>query len=175
LPRGRLGVIASGKQNSVTLVRRGAGTPATTGTTWSTVTNAVDGTPPANPATYAVLTNAVSSGVGSIDVTGYDFSSVPAAATLVSVTATIRSLVSNASRWTSGSLQAMVNAAAVGTAKAMTINTSATNDTTVNIPVTVAQLKDATFLMRATLTHAANTQSGTWSIDHIDVTVVYAP
>ena len=174
MPRGRLGVIASGKQNSVTLVRRGAGTPATTGTTWSTVTSAVDGTPPANPATYAVFTNAVSGGVGTIEVSGYDFSSIPAGATIVSAQASIRHVCQNTSGFTTGAVQAMDGATNIGSSANVTMATSARNDVVNFNAVTVAQLQSATFKLRLTLTHAANTTSRTFSVDHIDVTVVYS-
>jgi hypothetical protein len=167
-----IGIMASGRLNNTTTVKRGSGTPATTGTSWGTVTSAVDGTPPANPATYAIFTNAVSSGVGTIEVSGYDFSAIPAGATIISAQASIRHLCSVVAGWTSGVIQAFDGATAIGSTLTVTLATSARNDVLSFTP-TVAQLQSATFKIRATLTHAANTTSRTFSIDHIDVTVVY--
>jgi hypothetical protein len=170
----KLGVVASSKQSSVTIVRRGSGTPATTGTTWTTVTNAVDGTPPANPATYAVFTNAVAAGTGTIDVSGYDFSSVPAGSTITSVNVSIRQLCgSPTSRWTSVQYQPFDGATAIGTIQSGTLSTTARNDAA-NFPVTLTQLKSGTFKIRVTAIHNGTTSS-TFSLDHADVTVVYSP
>ena len=156
-----------------TLAARGSGTPVTSGTTWTTVTNAVDGAVGSNPATYAVFTNATNGGTGYIEIGNYAFSSLPADATITSVTVSVRSTVSNTGRWTSIRFQPYDGATAIGTLFTGTLTTSASNDTT-TFPVTVAQLKSATFKIRVTALHAANTQSGTMSIDYADVTVVYS-
>jgi hypothetical protein len=169
-----VGIMASAKLNSITLVRRGSGTPATTGTTWTTVTNAVDGTPPANPATYAVFTNAVAAGTGTIDVSNYDFSTVPAGATIISVNVSVRHVCgSPLSRWTSVQFQPFDGATAIGTIQTGTLSTTARNDAA-NFPVTLAQLKSATFKVRVTAIHNGTTSS-TFSVDHADVTAVYSP
>ena len=169
-----IGIMASAKIGQVTIVSRGSGTPATTGATWATATNAVDGTPPANPATYAVFTNAASGGVGTIETSGYSFSSIPDAATIVSVTVSIRQLCgSPTTRWTSVQFQPWDGATAIGTIQTATLSTTARNDSA-NFTPTVAQLKSATFKIRVTATHSGTTSS-TFSLDHADVTVVYAP
>jgi hypothetical protein len=167
-----VGIRASGVQSSVTLARRGAGTPVSSGTTWAALTSAVDGTPPANPATYATWTNAVSSAVGYIEVSGYDFSSIPAGSTITSVTVTLRHLENNTGRFTSVVWQVYDGATTIGAAQTCTLATGARDDAAVRTP-TLAQLQSATFKVRATATGAANTQSRIFSVDHIDVTVVY--
>jgi hypothetical protein len=168
----RAGIVASGKQNSVTIASRGSGTPATTGTTWTTVTSAVDGAVGSNPATYAVFTNAASGGIGTIDVSGYGFGSIPVGATIVSVNVNIRQLCgSPTSRWTSVQFQPFDGATAIGTAQTAVLSTTARNDTA-NFTVTLAQLQSGTFKIRVTATHSGTTSS-TFSLDHADVTVVY--
>lgn len=156
-----------------TLAQRGSGTPVTNGATWTTVTNAVDGAVGSNPATYAVFTNAVSSGTGYIEIGGYSFTGLPADATLTSITVSVRSLVSNVARWTSLRFQPYDATTAIGTLFTGTLTTTAANDTTTFTP-TLAQLKSSTFKIRITLVHAANTQSGTASIDYADVTANYS-
>ena len=85
-----------------TLAARGSGTPATTGTTWASVTNAVDGTAGTNPATYATYTNAAASAVATIEITGYGFSSsIGASDTLNSVTVSLRHFENNTGRFAS--------------------------------------------------------------------------
>jgi hypothetical protein len=175
LPRGRVGVVASGKQNTATLTKRGSGTPATTSTVWASATNAVDGTPPANPATYATWTNSTSSAVGTIEVSGYDFSSVPGTATAITVIATHRGLVNNTGRVTSISMQVMDGATTIGSATSVALNTSAASVSSPSISVTLAQLQSATFKVRITITHAANTQSLVYSLDQVDVAATYSP
>jgi len=169
-----IGIRASAKLNSITVARRGTGTPVTNGATWATATSAVDGTPPANPATYATWTSAVSAAVGYIEVSGYDFSSIPAGATITSVTVKLRHLENNTGRFTTVVWQVYDGATTIGAAQTCTMATSARDDAAVRTP-TLAQLQSATFKVRATATGAASTQSRIFSVDHIDVTVVYAP
>lgn len=155
-----------------TLTKRGTGTPVTSGTTWTTVTNAVDGTPPANPATYAVWTSTTSGAVAYIEVTGYDFSAIPDTATLNSVTFRLRHFESNTSRFTGVSVQPYLATVAQGTPLAATLATAARDDSKV-VALTLAQLKGGTLKVRATATRAAVTQSATFNVDHIDVIADY--
>jgi hypothetical protein len=170
-----IGIVASSKLAQVTVASRGSGTPATAGTTWTTVTNAVDGAVGSNPATYAVFTNAVAAGTGTIDVSNYAFSSIPDTATIVSVNVSIRQLCgSPTSRWTSVQFQPFDGATAIGSPATATLSTTARNDAANFNTTTVAQLKSATFKIRVTAIHNGTTSS-TFSLDHADVTVVYAP
>lgn len=156
-----------------TLVLRGSGTPATTGTTWATVTNAVDGTPGTNPATYATMTNATASAVATIEVTGYGFSSsIATTDTLNSVSVSVRHLENNTARFTSVTYQAFDGATAIGTAQTATLSATAVNATAA-FAATLTQLRSSTFKVRVTITGAASTQSRVFSLDHIDVTADY--
>ena len=155
-----------------TLAKRGAGTPVTTNTTWTTVANAVDGVPPANPATYAVWTSTQSGGVATIEITGYDFSTVADTYTLNSVTVSIRNLVNNTGRYSKVEYQAWSGGVALGTIRTGTLTTSAHNDSG-TFACTLAQLKAADFKVRVTITRAAVTQSATFSLDYADVTADY--
>ena len=156
-----------------TLTKRGSGTPVTSGTTWAATTNTVDGTPPANPATYGTWTNAANSAVGYIEISGYDFSAIPASAILNSVTVVIRHLVNNAGRVSTIRFQPYDSTTALGTIATGT-NTTSAHDNSSTFAVTLAQLKSGTFKIRVTVTHAANTQSLIFSLDHADVTADYS-
>jgi hypothetical protein len=159
----------------VTLAKRGAGTPVTSGATWTTVTNAVDGAPGSNPATYAVFTNAASGAVGYIEISGYDFSAISAATdTLNSVTVSIRHLVAATARWSKVEYQAWSGGVALGTIRAGTLANAARNDSG-TFACTLAQLQAPTFKVRVTFTRAAVTQSSTASLDYADVTADYSP
>jgi len=171
----RRGIVASAKKNSTTIASRGSGTPADNGVaTWATKTNAVDGAVGTNPNTYATWTNSTSSGVGYIEVSGYAFSSIPAGSTILDVKVVIRHLCSNTGRITSTVFQAFDGATSVSGSQGTTLSTAA-HDETMNFVCTLAQIKSATFKIRVTTTHAANTQSLVFSLDHADVTVSYAP
>jgi hypothetical protein len=156
-----------------TLTRRGSGTPVTSGTTWANVTNAVDGTPGSTPATYATWTSSVSNAIGYIETSGYDFSSIPAGATINSVSVTIRTLVNNAARFVSIRFQPYSGTTPLGTAGTGADTTVPSNDTAI-FPVTLAQLQAANFKVRTTFNGASSTQSRVGSIDHADVTVDYS-
>ena len=157
-----------------TLAARGSGTPTTNGTTWATATNAVDGAAGTNPATYATYTNATASAVGYIEVSGYGFSSLATTVTLNSVTVNLRHFENNTARFTSVRFQPYDGATAIGTLQTATLATAARNDS-FTFPVTLAQLRSATFKIRVTITGAASTQSRVESIDYIDVTADYSP
>ena len=157
-----------------TLAARGSGTPTTTGTTWASVTSAVDGAAGTNPATYATLTSTTSGAVATIEVSGYGFSSIAATATLNTVTVSLRHFENNTGRFASVRFQPYDGATAIGTLQTATLATSARNDS-FTFPVTLAQLRSATFKVRVTITGAASTQSRVESIDYIDVTADYTP
>ena len=157
-----------------TLAQRGSGTPVTSGTTWATVTNAVDGAPGTNPATMATWTNTQSLGTGYIEVSGYNFAAIPDTATLNSVTVTLRHLETNTARVPTVTFQAYSGTTPLGTAKVCTVNVSAHNDTS-TFPVTLAQLKAANFKVRATATRTNVTTAGNFHVDYIDVTADYTP
>jgi hypothetical protein len=159
---------------TATYIDRGSGTPATTGTTWASVANVVDGTPPANPATYATMTNATASAVATIEVTGYDFATaLPADVDAVlSVTVRVRHFESATARFAGVQYQPFDGATAIGTIATATLGTAAA-DTGGTFPVTLAQLKSATFKVRVTITGAASTQSRVFNLDHVDVVVLY--
>lgn len=153
---------------------RGSGTPVTTGTTWANTANAVDGTPPANPATYATLTSSTSAAVGTLDVAGFDFSTVVGSGdTLTSVTVGIRHLENNTGRFASVRYQPFDGSTAIGTQATATLATAARDDST-TFPVTLAQLRSAGFKVRVTVTGASSTQSRVFSLDHVNVTADYS-
>ena len=162
-----------------TITRRGSGTPATTSSsgTWATVTNAVDGTPPANPATYAVWTSTGSSASGSITPAGYDFSSIPAGATINSVTVTLRHFENNITRIPTVRVtpQSGLGGYNLQTLFTCTVATAARDDTqvyTTGLIMDLAELQGGC-KFNAAATRAAVTQSATFNVDHIDVTVDY--
>lgn len=156
-----------------TLALRGSGTPATTGTTWASVTNAVDGAAGSNPATYATMTNAVSAAVATIEITGYNFAaSILTTDVLNSVSVSLRHFENNTGRFNTVRFQAFDGATAIGTQVNCTLATSARNDVA-TVPVTLAQLRSANFKIVVTITGAANTQSRIESIDYVDVTADY--
>ena len=157
-----------------TLAQRGAGTPATTGTTWTTVTNAVDGAAGTNPATYAVWTSVTSGAVATLEVTGYDFAAIADTSTLNSVTVQLRHFENNITRIASVTFQAYAGATPLGSAATATRSLSAVTDQA-TFPVTLAQLKAGTFKVRTTATRAAVTQSATFNVDHLDVVADYTP
>ena len=171
-----LGIIASAKQNTASLAKRGSaviGTPV--GTAWTVTANAVDGAVGSTPATYALWTNSTSSAVGSIEIGTYDFSTVPAGATNITIQATQRGMVNSTGRVTSISMQVYDGATLIGSATAITPVTVAANTVSAAIPLTRAQLVSSTFKVRVTVTHAANTQQLIYNLDHIDVTATYTP
>lgn len=153
-----------------TFVSRGKTGVVTSGTTWAATANLTDGTPPANPATYATWTSIVSAAVGYIEVSGFDFSTLPYGATITSVTMTVRHLVSSAAVIPTITYQAYLGATPIGSPTAGTATTAA-HDDTVTFAITEAQLRAGTLKVRATATRAAVTTSAVWSVDHIDVTV----
>lgn len=157
-----------------TLAQRGSGTPVTNGTTWATTTNAVDGAAGSNPATYATWTSSTSGATAYIEVGNYSFAAIPDTATLNSVTVSLRHLVNNTGRYSTIRFQPYLGATPLGTIANATITVAAHNDQSTFV-VTLAQLKGATFKVRATATRAAVTQSGVWSVDYIDVTADYTP
>jgi hypothetical protein len=158
-----------------TLAARGSGTPATTGTTWATVTNAVDGAAGTNPATYATMTSTTSAAVATIEVTGYGFSSsIAAVDTLNSISVSLRHFENNTGRFASVAVTVWDGATQIGGSNNCTLATAARNDAFTYTP-TVAQIRSATFKVRVTITGAASTQSRVESIDYVDVTADYTP
>ena len=157
-----------------TLAQRGTGTPVTSGTTWTTTTNAVDGAAGTNPATYAVWTSVASGAVAYIEVTGYNFAAIADTATLNSVTVSLRHFENNITRIASVTFQAYAGATPLGSAATATRSLTAVTDSA-TFPVTLTQLKAGTFKVRATATRAAVTQSATFNVDHLDVTADYTP
>ena len=155
-----------------TLAQRGSGTPATSGTTWTTTTNAVDGAAGTNPATYAVWTSTTSGATAYIEISGYSFASIPADATLNSISVSARHFENNITRIPTVAFQVYDGATTIGASQTCTVATTARNDTATRNP-TIAQLKSATFKVRITATRAAVTQSATFNVDYIDVTADY--
>lgn len=152
---------------------RGSGTPATTGTTWASVTNAVDGTPPANPATYATMTSTTTSAVATMEVSGFDFGTVLATATgLTSISVSLRHFENTVARFASVAVTVWDGATQIGGSNNATLATTARNDAFTYTP-TLTQLRSATFKVRITITGAATTQSRVESIDHVDVAATY--
>ena len=145
--------------------RRGA-SATTTGTTWTNTANAWD----AGTATYAVWSSTVSGATATIDISGHNFAAVLAGTEqLASVTLTIRHLESNTTNIASVKIQPFDGSTAIGTALTLAKQTTARIDTA-TFPVTLAQLRSATFKVRVTITRAANTSAGTFSLDYVDVT-----
>jgi len=171
----KLGIVASGKKNTTTYVDRGSGTPATTGTTWASVTNAVDGNPPAIPVTYATMTSTTSGAVATIEVSGYDFSTViPGTATLIgNITVQVRHFENNTGRFATIDFQPYDGSTPLSSAQPVTLSASAVTAQQI-FSVTLAQLRSATFKIRITITGAASTQSRIFSLDHIDVSATYS-
>jgi hypothetical protein len=156
-----------------TLARRGSGTPTTTGTTWSSLTNAVDGLPGTTPGTYAIMQSTTSGAVATIDIENYDFASgILSSDTLNSVTVAMRHWQNSTGRFASVRFQPYDGATAIGTIFTATLSSTARIDST-TFPVTLAQLRSATFKIRVTVTGAASTQQRTFSLDHVDVTADY--
>lgn len=156
-----------------TVAARGAGTPATTGTTWASVTNAVDGGAGTNPATYTTLTSTTSGAVATIEITGYGFSvSLGASDTLTSISVSCRHFENNTGRFASVAVTVWDGATQIGGSNNATLATTARNDAFTYTP-TLTQLRSATFKVRITITGAATTQSRVESIDHVDVAATY--
>ena len=142
---------------------------------WVNGANSYDGTAGTNPATYATWTSAVSGAIASIDIK-YAAGDIFGDANDVvnSVTITTRSLVNTVARFASANVRAYVLTTPVAAATALTLTTTAHNDTAVINP-TYAQLTSTDFLIRLTVTKAATTQSGVFSLDHIDIAIDWTP
>jgi hypothetical protein len=154
--------------------KRGPSVIGTNGTIWSVTANAIDGAFGVNPATYAVWSSSTSGATGYIEI-GCPFTSeVPSDATLVSVTVKLRHFESNTSRITSVTMQPFDGSTAIGTPFTCTRATAARDDTA-TFPVTLAQLRSPNFKIRAFAGRAAVTQSATFNVDHVDITVDYTP
>ena len=153
---------------------RGSSIAASVGT-WGTTANAYDGATGTTPNTYATWTSTTSGATASIDVGGYDFSTVVAAVdTLNSVTVRARQNVNNVTRIPTITFQPFDGATAIGSAQTITPSTT-TNEASATFPVTLAQLRSANFKVRITFTRAAVTQSATANVDHLEVSADYTP
>jgi hypothetical protein len=155
------------------LAKRGSGTPGTSGTTWANLTNVFDGAPGSIQATYATWTNATNGSVGYIELGGYDFSAIAAGDTIHTVVVTVRNLVNNTARISSVQFQPYDGSTPIGSLASATLNTSA-HDDAATFTVTRAQLQSANFKIRVTVTHSAVAGTAIVSLDHVDVTVMYA-
>ena len=158
-----------------TLASRGSGTPVTSGTTWTTTTNLYDGAVGTTPATYAVWTSTTSGATAYIEATNFHtaFAAIPAGSTINSVTFNVRHVQNNATRIASGFAQVYDGATTIGAQNALTTTTTTAQTNTFTRAPTLAQLKSSTFKVRVSATRAAVTQSATFSVDYVDVTVDY--
>ena len=158
-----------------TVAARGSGTPVTSGTTWTNTTNLYDGAVGSNPATYAVWTSSTSGATAYIESTGHHtaFAAIPAGSTINSVTFNVRHVQNNASRIASGFAQVYDGATTIGAQQALTTTTTSVATNTFTRTPTLAQLQSSTFKIRVSATRAGVTQSATFSVDYVDVTVDY--
>lgn len=154
--------------------KRGSSVIGTSGSTWASTALVLDGAVDSNPATYATWTNAVRNAAGYIDV-GFNFAAdIPVDASLNSITVLIRHLVNNTARFTSVSFQPYDSTTAIGVDQAGSLANSAHDDTYVFYP-TLAQLRSANFKVRVNVVHANTTQSGVFSLDHVQVDADWLP
>ena len=148
---------------------RYAGTATPVTGTWTTAANATGDT----TGTYATWTSNASGGSASLDLSGFDFSTIPAGSTVNSVTITVRSWVNNVARVTSQAAQLMDGATVIGAAQALTNSTTTTTETAFTRTPTLAQLKSSGLKVRYTAQRAAVTQSATANVDRVSVSVTY--
>jgi hypothetical protein len=154
-----------------TLTKNAVGTPTTSGSTWAGAANFA-GT---DDGTVATFTSSVSSATGTIDPSGFDFSSIPAGATINNVTVRVNTFCNVTGRCLASQYQVMDGATTIGAVATGTLTTTTTNVDQFNPSVlpTLAQLQSATFKVRCTARKAASTQSGIISFDFIEVIVDY--
>lgn len=150
-----------------TLSARGTGA-TTVATTWSNPANVYD----TNTATSATWVNAARSIVGSIEVTGFNFSTIPAGATVNSVTVNFIHSESSTTIIASLALEPFSNGVSADTAQAPARNTALTTTSHVFTGITLAELQTA-FSVKATATRSNSTTSTTWTIADIEVVVDY--
>jgi hypothetical protein len=145
---------------------------ATTGTTWANTTNAYDGTAGTNTNTYATYTTATNAAVGTLTVSGYNFSSIPDGVTIIDVSFTVRSFVATTGRWTSTTIRPVISGTPISTLSTATLQNAVNSQTFVKTDITLAQLKNAGFGVVFSATKSG-TQSSVASLDFIDVIVEY--
>lgn len=157
-----------------TKTARAATFGTSSGSTWSTTANAVDGAYGATNNTYATFTSLVASATGYIEVNfGTQLSStIPANATGISVSVTIRHLETNVTTMPTIRYQPYDGATAIGSVASGTANT-ANHANSATFTPTVAQIRSATFKVRVTCTRNASTTAGNFSLDNVDILVTY--
>lgn len=151
---------------------------ATTGSTWTTTTNATGSGTGTTSASWAVFTNATSGGTGTIQLSGYGAQTAinggVQPASIDSVAVTVTSNVATVARWTSATVQLFSGASGIGSATSLTLSATTSNVQTVtltgtNCP-TWAQCSD----LRAQITFVhAGTTSSTANVDAVGVVVNY--
>lgn len=154
------------------LNQRGTAVDATNGTTWASTNLCIDGTYGTNDATYGTWTNASRSATAYINIGGFDFSSIPAGATINSVTVLIRHYESNTTYINAVTFQPYDGTTAIGSAFAATRATAARSDSTTFSP-TLAQLQSAAFCVRVNATRSNQTTSTIFRLDYVDISVDY--
>lgn len=152
--------------------KRGSSVIGTNGTTWANTANAVDGAVGSTPATYATMTNATSGATGYIEIGGLDFSALSSGQTVTQAKIVVRHLVNTTGRYSAINAVLYDGSTIIGTAQTITQSITATTTTlTSSVAPTMAQVKSANFKVRVSLTHAANTQSAVFSLDHVEVII----
>lgn len=152
---------------------------STTGSTWTTTSNATGSGTGTTSAAWAVFTNAASGGTGTINLSGYAAQAAGPASgdTIDSVVLSLRGNVASTARWTAASCTAQLFAGttAIGSPVAIgTLSTSTSNVWTItfsggNAP-TYAQLAD--LRVRITAVHSGTTSS-TFNVDTAGLVVNY--
>lgn len=149
-----------------------AGTATVVTSTWSTTANATG----AQNATFAVWAVTTSGATGQLDLSGYDFSSIPVGATITDVNVSVGEYVSNTARMLAPQAQVMDGATTIGAVETLALTTTTTNVSvfTPSVLPTRTQLLSSTFKVRFTARRAANTQAANTNLDFISVEVVYS-
>lgn len=147
-----------------------AGAAASVAQTWTTPANAVGVT----TGTYATFTSATASISPVIECSAYNAqASVPAGATINSVTVTVRHFVANTTWWSSERAQLYVGTTAKGTLQTMTLRGAVGEDSFVVTGLTYADLAD--LRVRYNPLHSASAISSTANLDRVGIVIDYTP
>ena len=149
---------------------RGSAVDATDGTAWANTGFTVDGDFGDLDATYGTWTRNVALDTAYIDIGGFDFSSIPAGATIISATVSLRHYISSLTRITEVTITPYVDGVAVDDPHVCTRATSARTDST-TFTLTRAQLVDDTFCIRVFAQRADLVNQSVFYVDFVDIEV----
>jgi hypothetical protein len=154
-----------------TLLKR-ASVVGNIGTGWANTQNAVD----AGTATFATWNISQLTATGSVDLSGFDFSTIPAEAVITSVSIRVKGYVNQTGRHQAPLAELFVGGVSRGGAQTLSphVNTTTNIYTAFTRTMTAAELRAGNFFVRFTARRGDSTLAANTYLDWCEITVDYA-